>query len=182
MTGDLRRIEVVPYDSRWSLLYEDEASRLRELFGDALIAIHHIGSTAIPGIHAKPVIDLLVEAQNLEAIDVSRPTMASLGHESMGEFGIPGRRYFRKDDANGIRTHQVHVFEIGSPQVARHLAFRDFMIAHPNDALRYSDLKRRLAKEHPFDPVAFMVGKDPFIQEIDRRAAIWKKQRSLRRK
>lgn len=176
------KIEVVPYDPEWAEAFQAESKRIRAALGTNAVAVHHIGSTAIPGIHAKPVIDLLVEAQNLEATDGSRPAMASLGYESMGEFGIPGRRYFRKDDANGIRTHQVHVFEIGSPQVARHLAFRDFMIAHPNDALRYSDLKRRLAKEHPFDPEAYMDGKDPFIQEIDRRAAIWKKQRSLRRK
>ena len=104
--------------------------------------------------------------------------MDELGYEAMGEFGIPDRRYFRKDDQNGFRTHQVHVFETGSSQITRHLAFRDFMIAHAEQALAYNDLKRRLAKEYPSDAEAYMDGKDPFIKEIDRRAAIWKNERS----
>jgi GrpB-like predicted nucleotidyltransferase (UPF0157 family) len=98
--------------------------------------------------------------------------MNTLGYEAMGEFGIPGRRYFRKNDEEGIRTRQVHIFQSGSPQITRHLAFRDYLIAHPEDARSYSELKRRLAEEHPLNPDAYMGGKDAFIKDIDRRAAI----------
>ncbi len=100
--------------------------------------------------------------------------MESLGYEVMGEYGIPGRRYFRKDNQAGIRTHHIHAFEAGSAEVARHLAFRDYMIAHPGDAQRYSELKRQLAEEHPQSPDGYMDGKDGFIKEMDRRAAQWR--------
>ena len=100
--------------------------------------------------------------------------MESLGYEVMGEYGIPGRRYFRKDNREGIRTHNIHAFEAGSAEVERHVAFRDYMIAHPADACRYSELKRKLAEEHPQSMDGYMDGKDGFIKEMDRRAAQWR--------
>lgn len=98
-------------------------------------------------------------------LDSKRSAMEQLGYEAMGEFGIPGRRYFRKDDASGIRTHHVHAFQSGSPEIERHLVFRDYMIAHPEAAQAYSLLKQRLAQEYPGDKEAYMDGKDPFIKE-----------------
>ncbi len=97
--------------------------------------------------------------------------MEALGYEARGEYGIAGRRFFRRDDKHGDRTHQVHAFEDGSPQIARHLAFRDYMIAHPETAQEYSDLKRELVAQHPNDIEAYMDGKNEFIQEVDKRAA-----------
>lgn len=94
--------------------------------------------------------------------------------QKMGEYGIPGRRYFRKHNQEGIRTHNIHTFEAGSAEVERHLAFRDYMIAHPGDARRYSELKMRLADEHPQSMDGYMDGKDGFIKEIDRMAAQWR--------
>lgn len=91
----------------------------------------------------------------------------------MGEFGISGRRFFRKDNPEGIRTHHIHLFTVGLDQVKRHLAFRDYMIAHPEDAQKYSELKRRLAKAHPTNIDSYMDGKNAFIKEIDKNAAQW---------
>ncbi len=91
----------------------------------------------------------------------------------MGEFGIPGRRYFRKDTSSGIRTHQIHTFQAGSSEVERHLAFRDYMIAHPKEARNYTDLKRKLAAKHPDDIEAYMDGKDPYIKEHEAKAMKW---------
>lgn len=96
----------------------------------------------------------------------------------MGEFGIPNSRYFRKNNSEGTRTHQVHIFEVGSDQVLRPLAFRDCVIAHPTDAQRYSKLKRRLAKENPTNIEAYINGKDGFIKAMDRAAAQWRSQNS----
>jgi GrpB-like predicted nucleotidyltransferase (UPF0157 family) len=92
----------------------------------------------------------------------------------MGEYGIPGRRYFRKHDAAGVRTHHVHVFEVGSAQIERHLAFRDYLRSHPAEAQAYSELKRRLAQTHPTNIEAYMDGKHGFIQAIDAKAAVWR--------
>ena len=170
----MRRVEVVPHDPRWRDAFEAEAKQVAAALGDNVVAIHHIGSTAIPDIYAKPVVDLLVEVRDVTEVDGRSSSMESLGYEVMGEYGIPGRRYFRKDDREGIRTHHIHAFEAGSAEAVRHLAFRDYMIAHPVDAQSYSELKRRLAEEHPQSMDAYIDGKDGFIREIDRRAAQWR--------
>jgi len=170
----MRKVEVVPHDPRWRDAFEAEARHVDAALGENVVAIHHIGSTAIPNIYAKPVIDLLVEARDIAEVDGRSSAMESLGYEVMGEYGIPGRRYFRKDDQEGIRTHHIHAFEAGSAEVERHLAFRDYMIAHPGDAQRYSELKRKLAEEHPQNIDGYMDGKDGFIKEMERMAARWR--------
>ena len=168
------KVEVVPHDPHWRDAFEAEAKQVAAALGENVVAVQHIGSTAIPNIHAKPVVDLLIEVREIAEVDGRSLMMESLGYEVMGEYGIPGRRYFRKDNREGIRTHQVHAFEAGSAEVVRHLAFRDYMIAHPLEAQRYSELKRRLAEEHPQSMDEYMDGKDGFIKEIDRRAALWR--------
>ena len=170
----MRKVEVVPHNPQWRDAFEAEAKHVAAALGENVVAIHHIGSTAIPNIYAKPVVDLLVEVRDITEADGQSSAMESLGYEVMGEYGIPGRRYFRKDNRQGIRTHNIHAFESGSAEVERHLAFRDYMIAHPGDAQRYSELKRKLAEEHPQSIDGYMDGKDGFIKDIDRRAAQWR--------
>ena len=165
------RIDMVPHDPNWRQEFENEAKRIADALGSNVVDVHHMGSTAIPNIYAKPVLDVLLVVQNHSALDAKQAAMEALGYEAFGEFGIPTRRYFRKDNAAGDRTHQVHAFEQGSPQIARHLAFRDYMSSHPEAARAYSDLKRALAAQHPNNIEAYMDGKHEFIQEIDRRAA-----------
>jgi GrpB-like predicted nucleotidyltransferase (UPF0157 family) len=170
----MKNVVVVPHNPRWRNSFEAEAKGIAAALGERLVAVHHIGSTAIPGIHAKPIVDVLVEVRDLGELDARTPAMESLGYEAMGEYGIPGRRYFRKSNQAGTRTHHVHAFEAGSGEAVRHLAFRDYMIAHPADAQAYSELKRKLAAEHPRNIDGYMDGKDGFIQEMDRRAAAWR--------
>ena len=169
----MKRVEVVRHDPRWREEFENESGRVAGALGENVVGVHHIGSTSIPGIYAKPVIDILVEVRNIAHVDKLSANMESLGYEVMGEFGILGRRYFRKDEASGTRTHQIHTFETGSPEIARHLAFRDYMIAHPEEAQKYSNLKRRLALEYPYSMDDYMDGKDGFIKEMETRAAAW---------
>ena len=166
------RIYMVPHDPNWRQEFENEAKQITDALGSNVEEVHHMGSTAIPNIYAKPVIDILLVVQDHADLDAKQDAMEALGYEAFGEFGILTRRYFRKDNALGDRTHQVHAFEAGSPQIKRHLAFRDYMIAHPDAAKVYSDLKRELAAKHPNDMEAYMDGKHEFIQEIDRRAAV----------
>lgn len=170
----MRKVEVVPHNPQWRDAFEAEAKPVAVALGENVVAIHHIGSTAIPDIYAKPVVDLLVEVGDITEVDGRSSAMESLGYEVMGEYGIPGRRYFRKDNREGIRTHNIHAFEAGSTEVERHLAFRDYMIAHPGEARRYSELKMKLAEAHPQSMDGYMDGKDGFIKEMDRRAARWR--------
>jgi GrpB-like predicted nucleotidyltransferase (UPF0157 family) len=170
----MRKVEVVPHNPQWRDAFAAEAKHVAAALGENVVAIHHIGSTAIPNIYAKPVIDLLVEVRDITEVDGQRAAMESLGYEVLGEYGIPGRRYFRKDNQAGVRTHHIHAFAAGSAEVVRHLAFRDYMIAHPGEAQRYSELKRKLAAEHPQSMDGYMDGKDDFIKAIDRRAAQWR--------
>lgn len=169
----MRKVEVVPHDPRWQEAFEAESKQVTDALGKNVVSTYHIGSTAISRIHAKPIIDLLVEVREIFKVDEKNTSMELLGYEVMGEFGISGRRFFRKDNKEGIRTHHVHTFTVGSDQVKRHLAFRDYMIAHPEDAQSYSELKQRLAREYPENIDGYMDGKDEFIREIDRKAAQW---------
>ncbi|BAY93243.1 MULTISPECIES: GrpB family protein [unclassified Tolypothrix] len=169
------KVEVVPHDATWSVKFEEEAKRIALALGDNVVAIHHIGSTSIPNIYAKPIIDLLVQVKDLAKLDQQCSAMIALGYEAMGEFGLPGRRFFRKDNEAGTRTHHVHIFVFDIFEVQRHLAFRDYMIAHPDDALKYSDLKRQLAKQFPQDIQGYVNGKDGFVKEMERKALEWKR-------
>jgi GrpB-like predicted nucleotidyltransferase (UPF0157 family) len=170
----MKKVEVVPHNPLWRDAFETEAKLIAAAIGENVITIHHIGSTAIPNIYAKPIIDLLIEVRDITEVDERSLAIEAVGYEVKGEFGISGRRYFRKDNREGIRTHQIHAFETNSAEIERHLAFRDYMIAHPVEARKYSELKRKLAEEHSDNMDGYIDGKDDFIKEIDRRAARWR--------
>ncbi len=166
-------IHVVEYQPVWAAAFEAEAARIMEAVGKVVQRVHHIGSTSIPQSMAKPIIDILLEATSLDALDRKAPMLVALGYEAKGEYGIPGRRYFRLDGADGTRTHQVHAFEVGSANVLRHVAFRDYMRANPVLALEYGVLKQRLAERFPHDTAAYVGGKDAFVKAHERRAILW---------
>lgn len=164
---------VVAHDPDWAEKAENEATQIKSALGKIVQAIHHIGGTSIPGIYAKPIIDLLLVVGSIEALDDKTSAMEMLGYEARGEYGIPGRRYFRKSNAQGIRSHHVHSFEKGHAEVFKHLVFRDYMIAHPDEADAYARLKIRLAAAHPDDIEAYVDGKDSFIKEHITKGMIW---------
>jgi GrpB-like predicted nucleotidyltransferase (UPF0157 family) len=168
------RIVLVAHDPQWAEQFAEEAALIRATLPGIVIELHHIGSTALPGIAAKPIIDMLALVTNLEALDCESSRLESLGYESKGEFGISGRRYFRKDSPAGIRTHHLHAFVADSDEIERHLNFRDYLRAHPSDAQAYEVLKLSLAVRTLGDGHAYTDGKGPFVREIDRRAAAWR--------
>jgi len=161
---------VVPHNPAWFAKFSSEAIKLSRALGATAIAIHHIGSTSIAGIYAKPVVDILVEVRSIDDADASRDVIADLGYEVMGEFGISGRRYYRKNTQHGVREFQVHAFAAGSAHIDRHIALRDFMRAHGHFAAAYSELKRHLARVYPNSIDDYMDGKDAFIKDMERRA------------
>lgn len=168
------QIWLAPHDSAWATAFAREASAIADALPDLPITLHHIGSTAVPGIVAKPVIDMLGVVPSCEAMDACAPRLAALGYEALGEFGIPGRRYFRKNAPDGARSHQLHVFASDSPEVPRHLNFRDYLRAFPAAAAAYAALKQELAARCVGDVRCYTEGKTAFIREADRRAAAWR--------
>ncbi len=157
------------------MAYAVEAERLTAVFGDQLLAMHHIGSTAVPGLPAKPIIDILPVVQDITQIEALNGAMAALGYIAKGENGVPGRRYFRKG-SDAHHTHHIHVFQVGRPEIADHLNFRDYLRAHPDEAAAYGRLKTTLAAQYRADPPAYTNAKTEFIAEILRRTAVWKAQ------
>lgn len=165
-------VRIAPHDPGWPAAAAREANRLRAALGPWL-TLHHIGSTAVPGLQAKPILDLLGVAPALPLVDGSVRVFEGLGYEAMGEFGIPGRRYFRRSDGAGRRSHHLHVFAQGSAHVARHLAFRDYLRAHPHAAAEYSALKARLAAAPGATARSYADGKDAFVAAMEADALRW---------
>ena len=168
-----KSIYLEPHDPCWAEEFLSDSVAIADMLGALVKAIHHIGSTAIPGMYAKPIIDMLGVTPDLTDFDNWSGNLQNLKYEGLGEFGIQGRRYFRKNNPSGVRTHHLHVFQDGSPQIARHLAFRDYLTAHASDARDYQALKLRLAADFPHDSRLYTEGKDQLVREIDTRAAVW---------
>ena len=170
----MRTLEVVPYDGDWLESFRDEAQNLRVIFGEEIIAIHHIGSTAITGMPAKPIVDMLPVVRDISVIGGFNSRMRAAGYIPRGENGLPGRRFFIKGTLEK-RTHHAHMYQQGHADIERHLAFRDYLYAFPEKAEAYRQLKLTLAEKYPHDPDAYWKGKDPFIRRVEQDALRWKR-------
>lgn len=149
-------VELAPHDPRWVMRAHFEAERLAAALGPRLVAVHHIGSTAIVGIDAKPIVDLMPVVRSLAEFDSAAQAVEALGYRVWGEYGIEGRRYCTINDPDsGRREVQAHVFAEGGAPIARHLAFRDYMNAHPDQARAYHDEKHRCRALFPNDSHAY---------------------------
>lgn len=169
----MRKIEVVDYQTEWPLLFEKEKKVLHHLFQKNSHAVFHIGSTAVPGLAAKPIIDVMPVVYNLQPVDTLNKEMKQLGYVVKGENGLPGRRYFEKGGDH--RTHHVHLFQIGNQEITRHLAFRDYLRAHPKEAQRYGQLKKENALLYSDDSAAYIEAKMIVVKEIEQLALQWYK-------
>ena len=167
-----RKIELRPYDPEWIRLFATEAGLLRRIFGQEVVAVHHIGSTSIPEMKAKPIIDILLEVRDIRRVDAFNESMRRWGYEPRGAYGLPNRRYFPKT-VDGQRVVHVHTWQHGDPEIMRHVAFRDFMIAHPKQAQTYGKLKEALVSQYDGDREAYINGKDDFCQEMEQQALRW---------
>jgi len=165
---------VVEYDPEWPAMFEAEAKRLAGVFGANLLAIHHIGSTSVPGLKAKPIIDILPVVKDIAAVDGLMCKMAAIGYEGLGENGLPGRRYFRK--GGDRRTHQIHAYAVSSEsEIERHLAVPAYLRTHPGVAHEYRELKSRLAELYLEDIFGYMDGKDAFVKAMEKEALAWRR-------
>lgn len=168
-----QHIIVIDYDPCWEQQYLAEAKTIRAILGENCTAIFHIGSTAVRGLKAKPIIDIMPVVCSIAAVDEKQGAFEEIGYEYLGEFGTARRRYLRK--GGDERTHQVHIFqETDRINIERHLAVRDFLRAHSEIARQYGALKESLARRYPYDIEGYCDGKDAFVKDLERQALRWK--------
>jgi GrpB-like predicted nucleotidyltransferase (UPF0157 family) len=167
-------IVIIEYDANWPVLFEEEAHRLRAGFGSCALRIEHVGSTSIPGLAAKPVIDIQVSVVSLVPHGRYVDVMATLGyrHVAFGDFDLV-YPFFHKP-VEWPSTHNVHLCEAGGEEESKHLAFRNYLRAHPQVAARYEALKRELACTHdastPQSMEAYSLAKSAFVADVLRAA------------
>jgi GrpB-like predicted nucleotidyltransferase (UPF0157 family) len=155
-----RRVQVVPYDEDWPKLFEAEASQIRAALGGRLRVIEHVGSTAVPGLPAKPVIDVAISVESLDDLDLD--ALESLGYTYVPKFEeeLPNRRYFTRGD------YHLHVYEQEHDEFMDYVRFRDYLRTHPEDARAYGDLKLTLAAEFLEDRAGYQAAKAPYVARL----------------
>jgi len=161
----LQDLALSPYDPTWAVLYGNAAGSLRALPGS--VQVEHIGSTAIPGIHAKPVIDIALTVSSAPDSDILRRALAALGYVSHGEYGLPGRQFFTRGNPPEIHLHVVGPH---SPHWDDWLTFRDYLLQHPEWVKGYEEEKRRLVALVKGDRASYTRQKGAFIKDVLRRA------------
>jgi len=170
-------ITIADYNPAWPHQFATEQAQLMAVIGDHVADIEHIGSTSIPGLGAKPVIDIMIGVRSLADADAHCiAPIVDLGYEYVKSFEVelPFRRYFRKDNADGVRTHHIHLVEIESDWWERHLVFRDYLRAHPEVSEAYEQLKRELAAQ-PFETTNdYSEAKTEFVRAVEAEALAWK--------
>jgi GrpB-like predicted nucleotidyltransferase (UPF0157 family) len=165
-------VRIVDYDPAWPAEAARELARVAEALGETAVRLDHVGSTAVPGLAAKPIVDLQVSVAALE------PRAAYVGPlEALGYLFVPfpdsTAYHFFGRPRERPRTHHLHACLAGSQEERRHLAVRDLLRADPEEAARYEAVKREAARRHPEDRLAYMAAKDAFVEELERRALAW---------
>jgi GrpB-like predicted nucleotidyltransferase (UPF0157 family) len=165
-------VRIVDYDPEWPALADTELRRIEEALGEAAVRLEHVGSTAVPGLAAKPILDLQLSADAIEPRERYVEPLARIGYLFVPAPESPGYHLFAKPPERP-RTHHLHVCETDSVHEMRHLAVRDFLRARAGEAREYAALKRHLVARHPHDRLAYIEGKDDYVTALQERALAW---------
>lgn len=156
---------LVSYRPEWGALFEEEAARLRSVLGEKVLRIEHVGSTAVEGMEAKPLIDMMAAVESLDEARGLVLALEGLGYEHRGDGGMEGRIFLAKGPRSR-RTHHLSLTEPTSEHWQRSILFRDHLRVHPEVAKEYGDLKRELARKYPEDRESYTAGKDRFVERV----------------
>ncbi len=153
-------------------MFRREREALASQVGDNLVEAEHIGSTSVPGLVAKPIIDMLVAVRSLEDLDAKAEWLRQVGYDYLGEYGIAGRRYLRRHHPDGTRALHIHAFLAGDENFHRHFAFRDYLRAHLGERDAYAAKKQTLV-DSGVDADGYLDGKQAFVVAMEQRALAW---------
>ena len=168
-----KRIVIAPYDARWPRLFEEECGRLQEALGDFARRIEHIGSTSVPGLGAKPILDISVGAESRDGVDAYLPALGALGYEDCRIEPVFERRMFSKGGPYNEGSHHLHVTDVGSTVWAGPILLRDYLRAHPEEARWYERVKREAAATAGNDLNHYYHLKGPCVETLTARARAW---------
>lgn len=166
------QVRLTPYRLEWSLAFVREVNILTPLFTPTTVTFEHFGSTSVPGMMAKPVIDMMGIVADIRVAEEREDSLRVLGYEAGGEWGIAGRRLFRKGGDD--RTHHLHFYAADNPEIYRHLALRDYLRTHPDEVLCYSRHKQRWADQYP-ETRDYSRAKHDFVAALEVRALTWRR-------
>ena len=161
-----KRVVVLPYDEQWKQDFLAIKAELAEALGELATGIEHVGSTSVEGLSAKPVIDIDVVIRDHTLLEDVISALRKIGYQHEGDLGITGREAFRYDGKEHLRKHYLYVCPADSPELKRHVAFRDFLRTHPDAAREYGRIKEEGARRYPDDIDRYIEYKSPFIERI----------------
>jgi GrpB-like predicted nucleotidyltransferase (UPF0157 family) len=171
-------IRIVEYDSSWPATFEREATTIKRTLGSVAVRIDHVGSTAVPRMPAKPIIDINVSVRDVEAIDAYRQPLEALGYLFVPDPDPDFRDFhFFGKPATRPRSFHIHVCQVDSLHEKRHLVVRDYLRTNANEAREYASIKRSAAEQYPGDRLAYMAAKGPYIDALEQRAITWYESR-----
>lgn len=163
-------VQIVPYDPAWETLFAAERERIAAAIGSYVLAIEHVGSTAVPNLAAKPILDIAIGVAALDIVPACVGPLEGLGYEYKGENGLPERHYFTRGVP--LRTHHLHLVVMGQYQWSTLVPFRDHLRRNPQTLAEYQQLKEDLAAQFPHDRAAYTDGKAKFIQAVLRQESL----------
>lgn len=172
MPNEADKVIVVDYDPKWPAMFEAEKAAILAGAGAWIEDIQHVGSTSVPGLAAKPIIDIMIAVYDLQMVEKCVWPITQLGYAYMGEYGLPERHFFRKPPADGWhgRTHHIHMVLKDSNQWNNQIHFRDYLRTHPEACQQYEDLKRDLVARFANDRYGYGEAKEEFIFATLRKA------------
>ena len=163
-------VRLLPYDPDWPMYFQAEKDMLRNALGASVLEIRHIGSTAIPGMPAKPIIDILAAVKNLADVSDFIDPLIRLGYQDKGDGSVAGRRFFVKG-TEAARTHHLNFYEMNSPGWTTHIIFCEYLKSHVKVARQYAELKEKLARMFPTDRASYTDGKEGFVAAVAEKSA-----------
>ena len=167
-----KKIYVLPYDSQWKQDFEEIRRELADALGDLTLGIEHVGSTSVEGLAAKPIIDIDVVISDHTPLEAVISALARIGYQHEGNLGIPQREAFCYDGKSHLRKHHMYVCPESSPELRRHIAFRNYLRTHPEEAAEYGQVKMEGAELYPEDIDGYIAHKSGFISAIYRRCGL----------